>query len=150
MNFLGRKLRGNCEGEIVSDLSDFAGRLPGCRIKHRVKENWLKMYDKLGLVLRVETRYQQSRCKEVTLTKLIRRPNLGREFRDLGEDYRPERELIDQILKPLVNSSVLSDSIFSHSAIDQIISEHYESKASVRNLPGGKRANSERNPTGSA
>jgi hypothetical protein len=25
-----------------------------CRIKHRVKENWLKMYDKSGLVLRVE------------------------------------------------------------------------------------------------
>src|SRR5206468_10936876 len=55
MTFLGRKLRGNFEGEIVSDLSDFAGRMPGCRIKHRVNENWIKMYDKSGLVLRVET-----------------------------------------------------------------------------------------------
>src|SRR5947208_3120490 len=55
MTFLGRKLRGNFEGEIVSDLSDFAGGMPGCRIKHRVKENWIKMYDKSGLVLRVET-----------------------------------------------------------------------------------------------
>ena len=55
MNFPGRKLRGNFQGEIVSDLSDFAGRIPGCRIKHRVKGNWLKMYDKSGLVLRVET-----------------------------------------------------------------------------------------------
>jgi len=55
MNFLGRKLRGNFEGKIVSDLTDFAGRIPGCRIKHRVKQNWLKMYDKAGLVLRVET-----------------------------------------------------------------------------------------------
>ena len=55
MNFLGRKLRGNFEGQIVSDLSDFAGRIPGSRIKHRVKENWLKMYDKAGLVLRIET-----------------------------------------------------------------------------------------------
>jgi hypothetical protein len=55
MNFLGRKLRGNFEGEIVSDLSDLAGRIPGCRIKHRVQQNWLKMYDKAGLVLRVET-----------------------------------------------------------------------------------------------
>jgi len=26
----------------------------GARIKHRVKENWLKMYDKAGTVLRVE------------------------------------------------------------------------------------------------
>src|SRR5947209_2842354 len=55
MTFLGRKLRGNFEAEIVSDLSDFAGRMPGCPIKHRVKENWLKMVDKSGLVLRVQT-----------------------------------------------------------------------------------------------
>ena len=46
MTFLGRKLRGSVEGEIVSDLSDFSGRIPGCRIKHRVKENWIKVYDK--------------------------------------------------------------------------------------------------------
>ncbi len=55
MNFLGRKLRGNFEGEIVSDLSSWACRMEGSRIKHRVKENWLKMYDKAGLILRVET-----------------------------------------------------------------------------------------------
>lgn len=56
MNFLGRKLHGKFEGEIVSDLSSFAcRRTGGSRIKHRVKENWLKMYDKSGLVLRVET-----------------------------------------------------------------------------------------------
>jgi len=29
--------------------------LPGCRIKHRMKRNWLKMYDKAGWILRVET-----------------------------------------------------------------------------------------------
>jgi hypothetical protein len=56
MNFLGRKLHGKFEGEIVSDLSSFVcRRTGGSRIKHRVKENWLKMYDKSGLVLRVET-----------------------------------------------------------------------------------------------
>ena len=56
MNFLGRKLNGNFQGEIVSDLSSLAcRRMGGSRIKHRVKENWLKMYDKAGLVLRVET-----------------------------------------------------------------------------------------------
>ena len=42
MTFLGRKLRGNFAGEIVSDLSDFSGRIPGCRIKHRVKENYVE------------------------------------------------------------------------------------------------------------
>lgn len=55
MGFLGRKLHGKFEGEIVSDLSSLVcRRIGGCRIKHRVKENWLKMYDKSGLVLRVE------------------------------------------------------------------------------------------------
>jgi len=56
MNFLGRKLVGNFQGEVVSDLSTLVcRRTGGSRIKHRVKQNWLKMYDKAGLVLRVET-----------------------------------------------------------------------------------------------
>ena len=43
------------QGEVISDLSSFAcRRVGGSRIKHRMKENWLKMYDKAGLVLRVE------------------------------------------------------------------------------------------------
>ena len=55
MNFLGRQLRGNFEGAIVSDLFSWDRRMEATRIKHRVKENWLKMYDKAGVVLRVET-----------------------------------------------------------------------------------------------
>ena len=31
------------------------GRLPGCRVKHRLKANWLEMVDKDRLVPRVET-----------------------------------------------------------------------------------------------
>ena len=57
MNFLGRKLNGNFQGEVVSELSSFVcRRTGGSRIKHRVKENWLKMYDKAGLVLRKVSR----------------------------------------------------------------------------------------------
>jgi len=56
MSFLGRKLTGNFGGEIISDMKDGGprARIPGARIKHCVKENWLKMYDKAGSVLRVE------------------------------------------------------------------------------------------------
>ncbi len=55
MSFLGRKLHPLFEGEIVSDVSDLSfKRIPGARIKHRVKQNWLKMYDKAGSVLRIE------------------------------------------------------------------------------------------------
>lgn len=49
--FLGRKLHGNFQGEVTSDLKR---RPEGRRVKHRMKENSLKIYDK-GSVLRVET-----------------------------------------------------------------------------------------------
>jgi hypothetical protein len=52
MTFLGRRLHGSFEGEVVSDLKK---RWPGARIKHRIKQNWIKMYDKHGRLLRVET-----------------------------------------------------------------------------------------------
>ena len=53
MRFLGRTIRSNFEGEIVSDGGDLSfKRIPGARINHRVKPNWLKMVDKAGSVLR--------------------------------------------------------------------------------------------------
>jgi hypothetical protein len=55
MSFLGRKWHGKFEGEVVTDQEDLRGRVPGCRVKHRMKRNWLKMYDKAGWILRVET-----------------------------------------------------------------------------------------------
>jgi hypothetical protein len=56
MGFLGRKLVGQFRGEVTTSVCDFAHlRLPGMRIKHRVSQNWIKMYDKAGVVLRVET-----------------------------------------------------------------------------------------------
>jgi len=51
MAFLGRKLNNNFLGEIVSDKKS---RPQGVRVKHRMKENSIKMYDKWS-VLRVET-----------------------------------------------------------------------------------------------
>jgi len=47
------------DGEVLTDLKK--GRHPGARIKHRVKNNWLKMYDKFGLILRIETVINQPR-----------------------------------------------------------------------------------------
>lgn len=53
MSFLGRRLHPRFDGEVVTNCQK--GRRPGARIKHRMKNNWLKMYDKFGLVLRIET-----------------------------------------------------------------------------------------------
>jgi hypothetical protein len=58
LRFLGRaigpegRIPSNFRGEVTSDLKD---RPEGVRIKHRVKANSVKMYDKFGAVLRVET-----------------------------------------------------------------------------------------------
>ena len=59
LTFLSRKLHGNFQGEVLTDCKK--KRHPGARVKHRVKENWLKMYDKFGLILRVETVINQPR-----------------------------------------------------------------------------------------
>ena len=72
MNFLGKKLVGQFRGEVVSDMTDRCKqRLPGTRVKHRAKMNWIKMYDKAGSVLRVETVINQPDA--FTIRKRVRR-----------------------------------------------------------------------------
>ena len=52
MRFLGRKCHGRFEGEIVTSFKD---RVEGVRVKHWADGNSIKMYDKMGSVLRIET-----------------------------------------------------------------------------------------------
>jgi hypothetical protein len=52
-NFLRRKWDRRFDGEVHTHYEN--ERWFGTRIKHRMKTNWLKMYDKFGMILRVET-----------------------------------------------------------------------------------------------
>jgi hypothetical protein len=52
MTFLGRKYRGTFQGEVKTH---WHRREPGAAVKHWMKRNAIKMYDKDGLVLRIET-----------------------------------------------------------------------------------------------
>lgn len=52
MRFLQRRTDKRFRGEVSSDLQR---RVEGIRVKHRVEENSIKMYDKQGSVLRIET-----------------------------------------------------------------------------------------------
>jgi hypothetical protein len=71
MRFLGHKVpahggvHGRFAGEVVSDLKH---RLEGVRLKHHVGRNTLKMYDKQGTVLRVETTLNEVRGLKVFRT----------------------------------------------------------------------------------
>jgi hypothetical protein len=50
--FLGKQLRSTFQGEQVSS---YRTRPQGVRVKHSIKDNSIKMYDKQGQILRVET-----------------------------------------------------------------------------------------------
>jgi hypothetical protein len=50
--FLGRKLHGNYQGEMGNN---FNTRIQGTRIKHHMGASSIKMYDKFGSILRIET-----------------------------------------------------------------------------------------------
>jgi hypothetical protein len=52
LNFLGRKLHPSFKGEVQTWLKK---RIEGTRVVHYMKSNKLKMYDKAGNVLRIET-----------------------------------------------------------------------------------------------
>lgn len=73
MRFLGRKIPtstgrvpGQFEGEVISDLKH---RPEGIRVKHSVNGNSIKMYDKEGSVLRIETTINQTDDFKVYRTK---------------------------------------------------------------------------------
>jgi hypothetical protein len=52
LKFLGRKLNGHFQGEVQTHVQR---RVEGVRVVHTMKGNKLKMYDKAGRVLRIET-----------------------------------------------------------------------------------------------
>lgn len=58
MRFLGHRLTRNFDGEVQSTL---VRRSEGIRVKHQVRENWIKMYDKFARVLRIETTINQAK-----------------------------------------------------------------------------------------
>lgn len=62
LRFLGRRQHADSTGEVTTRVQR---RVEGVRVKHWVEENSLKMYDKLGHVLRVETTLNQPRRFQV-------------------------------------------------------------------------------------
>ncbi len=52
ISFFGKKMNANYEGEIGNN---YHVRIEGCRIKHSMGKASIKMYDKFGQILRIET-----------------------------------------------------------------------------------------------
>jgi hypothetical protein len=69
LRFLQRRTNQRFAGEVSSDLQR---RLEGIRVKHRVEENSIKMYDKQGSVLRIETTINNPRRFKVHRSGICR------------------------------------------------------------------------------
>jgi hypothetical protein len=98
--FLGRKMHGNYTDELGND---FSTRIEGTRIKHHMGPASIKMYDKFGMVLRIETT-----ANDVTFFKHHRRV----EQRDGGQEFKlaPVRKTIYSLqpdLRDLLRASNL-------------------------------------------
>jgi hypothetical protein len=95
MRFLGRttpsstgRVRGNFKGEIISDLKH---RPEGIRVKHSLNGNSIKMYDKEGSVLRIETtinRTEQFKVYRAAQTNPAGKKSWRCLQRSVGELYR--------------------------------------------------------------
>lgn len=72
LRFLGRRTNSRFSGEVTSKVTE---RTEGICVKHRVEENSIKMYDKQGSVLRIETTINDPRRFRVrrTVTRAGRR-----------------------------------------------------------------------------
>jgi len=131
LRFLGRNipLSGNCNfaGQVVTDMKL---RPEGIRIKHRAKRNTLKMYDKNGRGLRVETTINE--CEDFQVFRAPEgRPDQPKKWRsmrrglaDLGrraqvskaanerylvalaavDEKRPLRQLADKLCRPITHN----------------------------------------------
>jgi asparagine synthase (glutamine-hydrolysing) len=62
--------------------------------------------------------------------------SVGREFRDLNDDFRAEPQLVDRILRPMLSGGVFPEYIFDLKEIETVIKEHYLQGGRHENLLG--------------
>src|SRR5438128_1980508 len=128
LRFLGRRTNCRFNGEVTVNLRV---RQEGVRVKHWVEENSIKMYDKVGSVLRIETtinnprrlrirrrttRHGKTFMQWLPMRKSIadtrRRAEIGRAANErylealavVGEP-KPSCQLFDQVSKPVESAS---------------------------------------------
>ncbi|MBC8423785.1 hypothetical protein H8E07_06640 [bacterium] len=120
MRFLGRKVHGGFNGELTGS---FKRRPEGVRVKHWLAGNSIKMYDKGGSVLRVETTIAQPRGFKVLRPKqdepdgkLDWRP-LRKGVADLHRRAQVSQRANDSYLDAL---GVVDDSTLISEVLDQV------------------------------
>jgi len=120
LRFLGRRTNSRFNGEVVSDLRV---RWEGMRVKHWVEENSIKMYDKQGSVLRIETTINNPRRFKVRrqVTRQGRRvvawAALRKGIIDMGRRAEISRAANERYLEAL---AVVGEPSVTHRVLDPV------------------------------
>jgi len=121
LRFLGRRTDGRHKGEVRSSLQR---RVEGLRIRHWVEENSIKMYDKAGSVLRVETtinnpkRFQVRRRRTNKAgTVVMKWLPLRKGIADISRRVALSRAANERYLEAL---AVVGEPTPSHKLLDQV------------------------------
>lgn len=96
LGFLGRKWDRRFDGDVQTEVK--TDRLLGTRIKHRMTKNWLKMYDKFGLILRVETVINRPKEFSVYRTRHHRDGSTSQGWFPMNKDVGSLRHYQEQAL----------------------------------------------------
>jgi hypothetical protein len=134
LRFLQRRVLSTFNGEIKSEMKH---RIEGVRIKHMVEENSIKMYDKQGCVLRIETTINNPRYWSVwrratrkgkqVMTWVPMRKGIG-DIRRRAELSRATNERYLQAL------SVVGETLPSHKLLDPVSRRRIRDGRSYRAL----------------
>jgi hypothetical protein len=118
LRFLGRKARSISSGEVKSDRQR---RCEGVRVKHWVQENSIKMYDKQGSVLRIETTINNPRRFRVRRRLTRQSPfkwlPLRKGIADIRRRVELSRAANERYLEAL---AVIGDPTPSHKLLDKV------------------------------
>jgi len=120
LRFLARRPQRRFNGEVRTDLQQ---RVEGVRIKHWVEENSLKMYDKAGSVLRLETtinnprRFSVWRRGQLKGRRVMRWMPLRKGIADLPRRVRLSQAANHRYLNAL---AVVGEIRPSHRLLDQV------------------------------
>jgi hypothetical protein len=79
-------------------------------------------------------RYASRKAVEPLRQVLRAGTSLGREFRDLNDDFRAEPKLVEQILRPLLKEGIYPENIFRQSAIEDVVEDHYQRNGKHENI----------------
>ena len=120
LRFLGRRISGLFEGEVRSHCGS---RVEGRRVKHWVEENSIKMYDKAGCVLRIETTINNTRRFKVRrkVTRKGRKVFTQVRMRKGVVDIRRRVELCRNANARYLDAlAVVGDATPSHQVLDPV------------------------------